>query len=120
MQRKIIDLSIYLENDVISDPVPFGPKIHYHKHEDTAGQIAGFFPGLILYFTYWFPRAYRARVVATLFLGIGEALLLISFFELIWRIGARKWMPDVFALHPSLLGDFNGSAQPPGAPERAT
>jgi undecaprenyl-diphosphatase len=58
-------------------------------------------------------------VVSTLFLGIGEALLLISFFELMWRIGARKWMPDVFARHPSLLGDFNGSVQPPGAPERA-
>jgi len=59
-------------------------------------------------------------VVSTLFLGIGEALLLISFFELIWRIGARKWMPDVFALHPSLLGNSNGSAQPSSAPERAT
>ena len=23
---------------------------------------AGFFPGMILYFTYWFPKAYRARV----------------------------------------------------------
>jgi len=45
-KRRFVDLSIYLENDVISDPVPFGPKIHYHKHEDTAGQIAGFFPGL--------------------------------------------------------------------------
>ena len=43
-------------------------------------------------------------VVATLFLGIGEALLLLSFFELIWRIAARKWMPDVFARHPSLIG----------------
>src|ERR1700758_2172873 len=28
-------------------------------------------------------------VVATLFLGIGEALVLLSFFELIWRIAAR-------------------------------
>ena len=42
-------------------------------------------------------------VVATVFLGIGEALLLLSFFELIWRIAARKWMPDVFARHPSLI-----------------
>ena len=59
-------------------------------------------------------------VVATLFLGIGEALLLLSFFELIWRIAARKWLPDVFARHPSLLGDFNGTARPPGAPQRVT
>ena len=42
-------------------------------------------------------------VVATLFLGIGEALLLLGLFELIWRTAARKWMPDVFARHPSLI-----------------
>jgi undecaprenyl-diphosphatase len=42
-------------------------------------------------------------VVATLFLGIGEALVLLSLFELIWRMAARKWMPDVFARHPSLI-----------------
>src|SRR5215469_6387728 len=41
--------------------------------------------------------------VATLFLGIGEALLLLSLFELIWRIAAPKCMPDVFAQHPSLI-----------------
>src|SRR5262245_26841623 len=33
-------------------------------------------------------------VVATLFLGISEALLLLSFFELIWRFAGRKWMPE--------------------------
>jgi hypothetical protein len=47
-------------------------------------------------------------------------LVLLSFFELIWRIAARKWIPDVFARHPSLLGDFNGRTQPPGAPRHAT
>ena len=59
-------------------------------------------------------------VVATLFLGIAEALFLLSLFEVTWRIAARKWMPDVFARHPSLLGSFNGRARPPGAPQRAT
>jgi undecaprenyl-diphosphatase len=59
-------------------------------------------------------------VASTLFLGIAEALLLLSFFELIWRIAARKWLPDMFARHPSLLGDFNGRARPPGAPQRPT
>jgi len=42
-------------------------------------------------------------VMATLFLGIGQALILLGFFELIWRIAARKWLPDVFAQHPSLI-----------------
>ncbi len=46
MPRRFVDLSIYLENDVISDPVPFNPRIQYHRHENTAAQIAGFFPGL--------------------------------------------------------------------------
>ena len=31
---------------------------------------AGFFPGVLLYFTYWFPKAYRARVISALFLAV--------------------------------------------------
>ena len=31
---------------------------------------AGFFPGMILYFTYWFPKAYRARVISALFVAV--------------------------------------------------
>ena len=45
-------------------------------------------------------------VVATLFLGIGEALLLLGLFELIWRKVGRKWMPDLFARHPSLMRKY--------------
>jgi undecaprenyl-diphosphatase len=44
-------------------------------------------------------------VVATFFLGIGEALVLIGVLELIWRSAARKLAPEVFARHPSLVGD---------------
>jgi kynurenine formamidase len=46
MARKFVDLSIYLENDVVSDPSPFAPKIEYFDHEATYGQMAPFFPGL--------------------------------------------------------------------------
>lgn len=42
----IIDISIPLENDVISDPIPYNPKITYMGHEETFGQIGPFFPGL--------------------------------------------------------------------------
>jgi len=53
-------------------------------------------------------------VAATLFLGIAEALLLLSFFELIWKIAAPKWLPDVSARHPSLLVGHASSLPPSG------
>jgi kynurenine formamidase len=44
--RKIIDISIFLENDVISDPPAFRPKISYFDHKATMPQMLPFFPGL--------------------------------------------------------------------------
>ncbi len=43
-------------------------------------------------------------VIATLFLAVGEALLTIGLFELMWRTAARKWAPNLYARHPSLIG----------------
>lgn len=40
MPRRIVDLSIYLENDVVSVPPPFGPKITYLDHAATFSQMA--------------------------------------------------------------------------------
>jgi undecaprenyl-diphosphatase len=57
-------------------------------------------------------------VMATLFLGIGEALVLLAVFELIWRTAASKWMPAAYEHHPSLLGDLNGRGRSPDAPLR--
>jgi len=34
---------------------------------------AGFLPGMILYFTYWFPARYRGRVISTLFIAVPVA-----------------------------------------------
>lgn len=44
--RRFIDLSMHLENDVVSDPPPLSPRIHYTDHAQSFEQLAGFFPGL--------------------------------------------------------------------------
>ena len=46
MSRRIIDLSIYLENDIVSDPPGFSPKITYIGHHESFPQMQPFFPGL--------------------------------------------------------------------------
>src|SRR3984957_8983674 len=46
MSQKIVDLSIYLENEVISDPAPFRPKIDYIDHRQSLPELIGFFPGV--------------------------------------------------------------------------
>lgn len=46
MARRFVDLSIYLENDIQSDPPSSRPHIEYFTHENTFDRIAQFFPGL--------------------------------------------------------------------------
>ena len=46
MSRRLIDLSIHIENDVPSDPRPLLPKIAYKSHKDTLAEALMFFPGM--------------------------------------------------------------------------
>src|SRR5690625_1946587 len=43
--RRFVDLSIYLENDVLSDPPMLAPKIEYQTHKDTVKEFTGLLPG---------------------------------------------------------------------------
>lgn len=46
MKRKIIDISVCIENEIASDPEGYRPKITYMNHKQTFPQIEPFFPGL--------------------------------------------------------------------------
>jgi kynurenine formamidase len=46
MSRRLIDLSIYLENDVLSDPPPLAPRIEYQRHHETVGEFLRMLPGV--------------------------------------------------------------------------
>jgi len=46
MARQFIDISMPLENDVISDPPPFNPRIDYVDHDMSVDGMTSFFPGL--------------------------------------------------------------------------
>lgn len=45
MTRRMIDLSMTLSNDVVSDPPFLKPTITYEKHADTRHELVDFFPG---------------------------------------------------------------------------
>ncbi len=46
MRKKIIDISVYLENGTASDPEGYCPEITYFSHHDTFPQLEYFFSGL--------------------------------------------------------------------------
>jgi ACS family tartrate transporter-like MFS transporter len=71
---------------------------------------AGFFPGMILYFTYWYPAQYRGRVISTLFIAVplGNALAsvvsgAIMEMEGVWGLHGWQWVFIIEALPAVLL-----------------
>jgi ACS family tartrate transporter-like MFS transporter len=90
-----------------------GPRSFYAMRLLLGAAEAGFFPGVILYLTYWFPREYRARIIGMFtvaipvssFLGspISAALLGVNGW-----LGLRgwQWMFVIEGAPAILLGLF--------------
>lgn len=74
---------------------------------------AGFFPGIILYMTFWFPKAERAKATALFMLAIPmssvlgaplSALLIEHGHELLWGMSGWRFMYLIEGIPAVLLG----------------
>jgi MFS transporter, ACS family, tartrate transporter len=72
---------------------------------------AGLFPGMVLYFTYWFPDRHRARIVSGFTLALPFAVALgapvsTHLMELdgLWGVAGWKWMYLLEAAPTVILG----------------
>jgi len=73
-----------------------GPHSFYAVRLLLGAAEAGFFPGVILYLTYWFPRAYRARIIAIFMVAIPVSSFLGSpisaaLLQTDGMLGLRGW-----------------------------
>ena len=66
---------------------------------------AGFFPGVIVYLTHWFPSRDRARALAFFFVATPVAQLVSpKISNLLLRIGTDEVVAGVLVHHPKVLG----------------
>lgn len=137
------------------------PRVHYSVEKDrrAAGSGSSFPSGHVtnnfiaatfcaLFFRRWgwlyfvvatligYSRVYLGAhwpsdIVATAFMGIGEAWLMASLLEWIWRRAGKRWAPELQARYPRLIwnavvagvGDPGGAGDAggrPGSPTPAT
>jgi ACS family tartrate transporter-like MFS transporter len=87
---------------------------------------AGFFPGMILYMSYWFPRAYRARLIAAFMIAVPVSRIfggIVSSFILqmdgISGIDGWRWL-FLIEGSPACLLAFAVLRFLPDGPERAS
>lgn len=86
---------------------------------------AGFFPGVILYLTYWFPQEYRARMIAAFIVAVPVSLALggpisTAVLQMDGVVGLKGWQ-WLFILEglPTVLVGFLFLAVMPDKPSEA-
>ena len=91
-----------------------GPQSFYLLRLLLGAAEAGFFPGVVLYLTYWFPAAWRARIIALFMIAIPLSSLLGSPLsatllgsEGVLGLHGWQWLFLAEALPAVLLGAFS-------------
>ena len=88
-----------------------GPNSFYLVRFLLGAAEAGFFPGVLLYLTYWFPTEYRARYISIFQIGIPLASVIgsplsaaILGLDQIFGLKGWQWLYIVEAVPPLILG----------------
>ncbi|NVO17493.1 MAG: MFS transporter [Rhodoplanes sp.] len=102
-----------------------GPWSFYSVRLVLGAAEAGFFPGVILYLTYWFPAEYRARIVSMFYIAVPLSSFVgspisASLLELEGWLGLHGWQ-WVFLIEgaPAVLLGFATLLALPDRPEGA-
>lgn len=88
-----------------------GPNSFYLVRLLLGAAEAGFFPGVLLYLTYWFPSQYRARYISIFQIGIPLASVVgspisaaILSLDQLFGVKGWQWLYILEALPPIVLG----------------